>query len=101
MLREHAEEQHYVFAGPVSIDFTQEDDLVTGRFRVRSQATAQVDPATPAAAAAPQPAGRRARSRSTAAPTRSPRPGWSSGAAPRPTCASTTPASAAGTPSSG
>jgi len=42
MLREHADEQHYVFAGPVAIDFTEADDLVTGRFRVRSQATAQV-----------------------------------------------------------
>jgi Protein of unknown function (DUF3662)/FHA domain len=42
MLRDHADEQHYVFAGPVSIDFSQEDDLVTGRFRVRSHATAQV-----------------------------------------------------------
>jgi hypothetical protein len=44
MLREHADEQHYVFAGPVAIDFTEESDLVTGRFRVRSQATAQVTP---------------------------------------------------------
>ena len=44
MLREHADEQHYVFAGPVAIDFAQEDDLGTGRFRVRSQATAQVTP---------------------------------------------------------
>lgn len=44
MLREHADEQHYVFAGPVAIDFTEENDLVTGRFRVRSQATAQVTP---------------------------------------------------------
>jgi hypothetical protein len=42
MLREHAEEQRYVFAGPVSIDFGEEADLVTGRFRVRSSATAQV-----------------------------------------------------------
>jgi len=42
MLRDHADEQHYVFAGPVSIDFSQEDDLVTGRFHVRSHATAQV-----------------------------------------------------------
>lgn len=42
MLREHADEQHYVFAGPVSIDFSQADDLVTGRFRVRGHATAQV-----------------------------------------------------------
>jgi hypothetical protein len=42
MLRDHAEEQHYVFAGPVWIDFAREEDLVTGRFRVRSHATAQV-----------------------------------------------------------
>jgi hypothetical protein len=42
MLREHADEQHYVFAGPVSIAFTEEDDLSTGRFRVRSHAAAQV-----------------------------------------------------------
>lgn len=42
MLREHAEEQHYVFAGPVSISFTEADDLVTGRFRVRGKAAAQV-----------------------------------------------------------
>ena len=42
MLRDHADDQHYVFAGPVSISFSQEDDLGTGRFRVRSQATAQV-----------------------------------------------------------
>jgi hypothetical protein len=45
LLREHAEEQHYVFAGPVSIDFARADDLVTGRFRVRSQATARVEAA--------------------------------------------------------
>jgi hypothetical protein len=42
MLRDHADEQHYVFAGPVSIDFSQQDDLVTGRLQVRSHATAQV-----------------------------------------------------------
>jgi hypothetical protein len=42
LLREHAEDQHYVFAGPVSIDFDKADDLVTGRFRVRSRAAAQV-----------------------------------------------------------
>ncbi|MDX6325201.1 MAG: hypothetical protein QOK15_1555 [Nocardioidaceae bacterium] len=45
MLRDHADEQHYVFAGPVSIEFGREDDLVTGRFRVRSHAIAQVVPA--------------------------------------------------------
>src|SRR5918993_600943 len=56
MLREHAEEQHYVFTGPVVIDFTQEPDLVTGRFRVRSQATAQVTPN--ASRGRPAPSGR-------------------------------------------
>ena len=42
MLREHADEQHYVFAGQVTIDLAEEEDLVTGRFRVRSSATASV-----------------------------------------------------------
>ncbi len=47
LLREHAEEQHYVFAGAVSIAFDQAEDLGTGRFRVTSQATATVS-GTPA-----------------------------------------------------
>ncbi|HEX2551074.1 MAG TPA: DUF3662 domain-containing protein, partial [Nocardioidaceae bacterium] len=42
MLREHADEQHYVFAGQVTIDLSEQEDLVTGRFRVRSSATASV-----------------------------------------------------------
>lgn len=42
MLREHADEQHYVFAGPVSIELERDDSLVTGRFQVRSTATATV-----------------------------------------------------------
>ena len=42
MLREHADEQHYVFAGQVGIDLEQDESLVTGRFRVRSSATASV-----------------------------------------------------------
>lgn len=42
MLREHADEQHYVFAGPVSIELERDDALVTGRFQVRSTATATV-----------------------------------------------------------
>lgn len=42
MLHEHADEQHYVFAGPISIQFAQEDDLGTGRFRVSSRAAAEV-----------------------------------------------------------
>lgn len=42
MLREHAEEQSYVFTGPVSISFDKVDELSTGRFRVRSAAMARV-----------------------------------------------------------
>jgi hypothetical protein len=42
MLREHADEQSYVFTGPVSISFDKVDELGTGRFRVRSAAMARV-----------------------------------------------------------
>lgn len=41
-LRDHADEQSYVFPGPVKIVFEQADDLTTGRFRVRSSAQAKV-----------------------------------------------------------
>ncbi len=44
MLHEHAQEQHYVFAGPVQLSFQRLTDLSTGRFRVRSAAMAQVTP---------------------------------------------------------
>lgn len=44
MLHEHAQEQHYVFAGPVQLSFQRLADLSTGRFRVRSAAMAQVTP---------------------------------------------------------
>ncbi|MFT4008820.1 MAG: DUF3662 and FHA domain-containing protein [Nocardioidaceae bacterium] len=44
LLREHADEQHYVFAGDVAIDFHRADDLSTGRFRVKGVATAAVTP---------------------------------------------------------
>jgi hypothetical protein len=44
MLHEHAAEQHYLFAGPVQLNFTRADDLTTGRFRVRSEASAEVTP---------------------------------------------------------
>jgi hypothetical protein len=44
MLREHAQEQSYVFTGPVTISFDEKDDLSTGRFRVRSAALAKVTP---------------------------------------------------------
>jgi FHA domain-containing protein len=45
MLQEHAQEQHYMFTGPISMNFTRADDLTTGRFRVRSVASANVTPA--------------------------------------------------------
>jgi hypothetical protein len=45
MLREHAEDQSYVFTGPVSIALDRVDELGTGRFRVRSAAVARVMPA--------------------------------------------------------
>jgi hypothetical protein len=41
-LRQHADQQGYVFPGPVSIGFEQADDLTTGRFRIRSRAQAKV-----------------------------------------------------------
>lgn len=44
MLREHAEEQSYVFTGPVLIAFDRTEELTTGRFRVRSAALAKVTP---------------------------------------------------------
>lgn len=48
LLRDHAQHQSYVFAGPVSIAFEQSEDLTTGRFRVRSAALATVTPASDA-----------------------------------------------------
>lgn len=44
MLKEHAEEQSYVFTGPITISFDKVDELGTGRFRVRSSALARVTP---------------------------------------------------------
>ena len=41
-LQEHADNQGYVFPGPIRIDLEAADDLTTGRFRVRSEAKAQV-----------------------------------------------------------
>jgi hypothetical protein len=46
MLHQHAQEQGYVFAGPLALTFRQSDDLTTGRFQVRSSTSAQVT-ATP------------------------------------------------------
>lgn len=47
-LREHAEQQSYVFPGPVSIAFEAAEDLTTGRFRIRSRAQAKVTSNRPA-----------------------------------------------------
>lgn len=41
-LRDHADQQSYVFPGPVKIAFESAEDLTTGRFRVRSSAQAKV-----------------------------------------------------------
>ena len=41
-LRDHADQQSYVFPGPVTIDFEGAADLTTGRFRIRSRAQARV-----------------------------------------------------------
>ena len=41
-LRAHADQQGYVFPGPISIGFEEADDLSTGRFRVHSEAVAEV-----------------------------------------------------------
>jgi hypothetical protein len=41
-VQEHAERQHYVFPGPVTIAFESAEDLSTGRFRIRSRAQAAV-----------------------------------------------------------
>ena len=41
-LEDHAEQQSYVFPGPISINFEEAGDLTTGRFRVTSRAVAAV-----------------------------------------------------------
>jgi hypothetical protein len=46
MLEDHADQQSYVFTGPVTIDFNERSDLSTGRFRVRSRALAEVTAAS-------------------------------------------------------
>jgi hypothetical protein len=40
MVKEHADEQHYSFIGPVTVEFERDDSLETGRFRIRSAAVA-------------------------------------------------------------
>ena len=41
-LKTHADQQSYVFPGPVTIGFEAAEDLTTGRFRIRSRAQAKV-----------------------------------------------------------
>ena len=41
-LKAHADQQGYVFPGPVSISFDAAEDLTTGRFRIRSLAKAKI-----------------------------------------------------------
>jgi len=41
-LRDHADQQSYVFPGPVTIGFEPAEDLTTGRFRIKSRAQAKV-----------------------------------------------------------
>jgi hypothetical protein len=41
-VQEHADQQSYVFPGPVTVGFEVADDLTTGRFRIRSRAQAKV-----------------------------------------------------------
>ena len=41
-LTEYAQQQSYVFPGPVTIHYESADDLTTGRFRIRSEAKAGV-----------------------------------------------------------
>ena len=88
-LQDHADAQGYVFTGP---------DQHRLRVRRRPDHRPLPDPrprrrrASPTTTSAPAPAPPTPPSRSTAPATRCARPAWSSAAAPRPTCGSTTPA---------
>ncbi|CAN5332207.1 MAG: FhaA domain-containing protein [Nocardioides sp.] len=42
-LQDHADNQSYVFPGPIRIALEPAEDLTTGRFRIRSQAQARVE----------------------------------------------------------
>ena len=95
-LQDHADAQSYVFPGPVKIAFEAADDLTTGRFRIRSQAQAKVT----GHSTHTQVGRARALLDVNGTSTRCSHRDWWSGVAPRPTCASTTRASAASTSSS-
>lgn len=57
LLHEHADEQHYFFAGPLELHFQRAPDLTTGRFHVTSRASATVTPAPSVRPPATPPAG--------------------------------------------
>jgi len=54
MVAEHAKEQGWSFVGEVQVRFTQQDDLGTGVFRVRSSVLAEPAPDLAAVPAGPQ-----------------------------------------------
>ena len=61
IVRDHAQDQHYSFIGPVTVRFEEVEDLETGLFRTTASAVAGVTPT--------------GRANSTAGPTPSPRAG--------------------------
>ena len=85
-LTEHADQQHYVFPGPVTIAFESAVDLSTGRFRIKSRAQAAVTSNSNVTRS------RRPRALIEVNGTRHPLipPVWSSVAAPRPTYTAST-----------
>ncbi|MDQ1625350.1 MAG: hypothetical protein QOJ49_848 [Actinomycetota bacterium] len=53
MVTEHAAEQNYAFLGPVTVEFERDEELDTGRFRVRSAVAAGAVAADPSRSEAP------------------------------------------------
>ncbi len=54
-LRAHADQQGYVFPGPIAIEFDTDEQLTTGRFHIRSRSVASVSGDEPAARSERQP----------------------------------------------
>lgn len=83
MVRDHAEEQHYSFIGPVSVQITEAEDLETGMFRVAGSAVAGVTPTGRSQQPPPHsPQPYRPQPYSPPAPTPEPAPGVSRSAPP-------------------
>jgi hypothetical protein len=58
MVREHADQQHYTFVGPVRVTLERDSDLTVGTFRIRSGVRAETerdDATTPAPVPTPAP----------------------------------------------